>query len=227
MKIFKIVAGVLVAATAVVVINATSANAQDTAVCDVPKLALGAPTGKNMEVNGDSIGDTITATFEVTGENCTTPVTLAVWKTVNGPEAKGSPIEQQVFFGSTTKTYGPGKNQTITAVLPNCYWQADLLVGSNPKAPDGTAHYAYQNGQILSVHPLRDFTFGGKKSCAETPKTPEQPKGKGADTPQVAAAVTPTPTTLPATGAGAVAGTFIGISSLAGVAHAVIRRLRK
>lgn len=54
----------------------------------------------------------------------------------------------------------------------------------------------------------------------ETPKKPEQPK-----TPEVKSEQTPT--VLPQTGAGAVAATFMGISTSAGIAHAIVRRFKK
>lgn len=219
MKAFKIIAGMVVVAATVVAVNTATAGAtaNNTTTCDIPKLALGEPAGKNMKVEGNKV----TATFTVTGTNCTTPVTLAVWKT---PSANGQPINDQVFFGHTTQTYGPGVH-TISANIPDCYWQADLLVGDKPKAADGTANYAYQNGKILTVHPLRDFKFGGDKKCTEQPKTPEQPKGgAGEGGPEEVAA---TVTEMPKTGAGAMAATFAGVTASAGIAHAIVNRFKR
>lgn len=164
MKVFKIFVGMLIIAASVVAINAATANASGN-TCDIPKLKLGEPHGQQMvEKNGK-----ITATFKITGKNCKTDVTLATWKS---PSPNGQPInDQKLYHHTTRKNLGPGTHK-ITANLPNCYWQSDLLVGNKATAPDGTANYAYQNGKILKVHPLRDFKFGGKKKCEE-PKPPK------------------------------------------------------
>jgi hypothetical protein len=211
MQVVKYALGTVLIAAAMVAGSSKPAYATN-GVCDIPKLSLGEATGKGMSVQNGKIS----ASFVVEGHDCTTPVTLAVWKS---PSANGQPINDQKLFGHVTKTFGPGQH-TLTADVPDCYFQADLLVGSNPTAPDGTPNYAYQNGQILSVHPLRDWKYGGDKVCEE-PKTPEQPK-----VPQVQAAQT-TPAKLPSTGAGAVASTFFGVSASAGLAHAIVRRFRK
>lgn len=222
MKVLNVILGVVIAASAVVAINTASAGATgQTTKCDIPTLPWGAGAGEKMKIEGNKV----TASFTVTGTNCTTPVTLAVWK---APSANGQPINKQVLYGFTTSTFGPG-NHTISAAIPDCYFQADLLLGSNPKAPDGTANYAYQNGKILTNSPLRDYKYGGNKVCEE-PKTPEQPKtpetpvqgGQGGQVQAVA-----TPVELPKTGAGAIAGTFAGVSVSAGAAHAIVRRFKR
>jgi hypothetical protein len=244
MKVFKIVAGMIVVAASMVAINSVSASATASNKCDVVAKQLG-HWGESFNVNSNKI----TATFEVSGQNCTTPVTLAIWK---APSANGQPINEQKLFGHTTNTFGPGVH-TLTTTVPNCFWQADLLKGDKATAPDGTANYAYQNGQILKVHPLRDFKYGGQGKCEEPedvcpnidgdqaevpeghevdgegncvvpeePETPEEPKE---ETPEVKGEQTPT--VLPETGAGAVAATFMGVSTSAGIAHAIVRRFRK
>jgi hypothetical protein len=229
MKVFTLAAGLIVAATSVVALNTATASAVTPSnVCDIPKLKLGEPTGKNMVV----VDKTITATFTVTGQNCDTDVTLAVWKS---PSANGQPINKQVFFGSKTLPDVKPGTHTITMTLPDdCYFQADLLVGDKPTAPDGTPNYAYQNGKILTEHPLRDFKFGGKRDCTvpqQPPKTPEPPKQDdpkgGPEEPQVKAVQTTTPTTMPDTGAGAVAATFGGVSIATGAVHAIVRRFKR
>lgn len=189
--------------------------------CDIPKLKLGEKAGQNMVAKGDQIF----ATFKVEGKNCTTPVTLAVWES---PSADGQPINEQELYDYTTKTFGPGTH-SIATDLPNCFWQADLLVGDEPTAPDGTANYAYQNGEILKVHPLRDFKYGGEGVCEdpeepENPEEPETPVTPENPTPQVKAVQTPSK--LPSTGPAAIATTFFGVSGLAGLAHAIFRRFR-
>ena len=229
MNVFKYAVSTLVVAGAVVAVApaaeavtpATSTNPNTTNACDIPKLKLGEATGKNMTVSNGKV----TATFQVSGTNCTTPVTLAVWKT---PSKSGQPINDQEFFGHTTITVGPG-TQTITASVPDCYFQADLLVGSDAKAADDTANYSFQNGKIVESG-LRDWLYGGDKKC-EKPKTPEPPvtpqqpqPPTGGQGGQVLAAQTPE--ALPVTGPAAVAGTFAGVSASAGLAHGVVRRLR-
>jgi hypothetical protein len=216
MKTFKLIASLVVVAATVVAVNTGSAGAtgSHTQVCDVPKLKLGETAGKNMKENGD----TLTATFVVEGQNCTTPVTLAIWES---PSANGQPINDQKLFTHTTSTYGPG-TWTISAKLPDCFYQADLLVGDKATAPDGTPNYAYQNGEILKVHPLRDFKYGGARKCEDTPpETPEDPKEE--PKPQTKSTVT----TLTKTGPASIIGTFAGISASGTVAHAIVSRKKR
>lgn len=245
---WKYVAGLLVVAAGAIYLNTASASATSNTACDIPKLKLGEPYGQKMVIKDNKL----TATFNVTGVNCKTPVTLAVWKT---PSANGQPFLDQKLFTYTTKTYGPGTH-SITAALPNCYWQVDLLVGDEPTAPDGTPMYAFQNGKLLSVHPLRDFKFGGNKKCVE-PKPekdvcpniegmqtevpegykkddkgncviiPTKPKVEGVQTGGIGEQAKQVPEALPSTGPGAIVGTFMGMTVSAGAAHAIVQRFRR
>jgi len=251
MKSWKILTGILVVAAGAMYINTATASATANVPCDIPKLKLGEPYGQNMTINGNKL----TANFTVTGENCKTPVTLAVWKT---PSANGQPFLEQKLFAYTTKTFGPGKH-SITATLPDCYWQVDLLTSDKPTAPDGTPMYAFQNGKILEVHPLRDFKFGGSKKCTEPePEKDVCPNIEGMQTevpegykkddkgncviipakpkpekPQVEGIQTgggggqQVPEALPSTGPGAIVGTFMGMTVSAGAAHAIVQRFRR
>lgn len=234
MKITKYLATFAAVATSVVALNTATAGAvtspsptttSNTAVCDIPKLKLGEPTAQRMVEEADG---KLTVTFDVTGPaGCTTPVTLAIWKT-----KAGHPLEGQVLFGSVTDSFGPGTGSLVANLPEDCFYQADLLVGSKATAPDGTPSYAFRDGQFITDHPLRDFKFGGTKDCTkkpEEPKTPttpvqpvQQPQQPGQG--QVLAATTPT--TLPETGV-AVAATFAGVSASAAGAHALVQRLKR
>lgn len=209
-KIKLIIAGTVAAATmatGTAVVNAQSNTANK---CSAKPAALG-QWGKAFTVNGNKV----TATFTVEGTNCTVPVNLAVWER---PTAEG--INDQVFNNYSQKTFGPGKH-SLTATLPNCMWQADVVEGSNPKAADGTANYQYQNGKFVDGG-LRDFLKGGYGIC-ETPEKPEKPeKPQKPDEPKKEIPKTPvTPTEvkeLPNTGAGSILASTMGLSTTAGLA---------
>ena len=246
-KLKMILAGAVVAlgvfGASAGVANAQSANTPE---CTIDPIPLNMWQKSFTVANGK-----VTAKFTLKGDaNCKKAMTLAVWK---APSANGQPINDQVFHGYKTGTFGKGTH-TLTTDLPNagkCYFQADLLKGSNPKAPDGTANYAYQNGQILTNHPLVDFKFGGKEKCEdkEIPETcpynsamkkddpncfepcPYNPAMRKDDKENCKPPVTPTPTTptptevksLPSTGAGSILAGTMGLSTSAGLAVNYLR----
>ena len=206
------------------------------------------PAPLNMWQKGFTVsGDTITTNVTLTGDtNCKKAITLAVWK---APSANGQPINDQVLFNHTTKTLGKGTH-SISAKLPpnNCYYQADLLKGSSPTAPDGTANYGWQDGKIVSPekNPLLNFKFGGDKVCKEEPKVcphdssmkvddpncfekcPYDPTMRKDDLENCKPAEKPkTPETpvesLPSTGAGSIVASVLGLSSTTGLAYNYIR----
>lgn len=198
-----IVGGLVAIAT---ITSAPAASAASTGKCSVEAAKLGA-WGKAISVSGD----TVTASFKVVGTNCTTPVTLAVWER---PTAEG--INDQKLNNYTTKTFGPGVH-TLSAKLPNCMWQADVVEGAKATAADGTANYQYQNGTFVDGG-LRDFRKGGSGVCtATTPTTPVNPV-----TPEK-----PLPETLPKTGAESVMANAFGLTAFAGVAHNITMRFKK
>ncbi len=153
-----------------------------------------------------------TAKFTVKGVDCTMPVTLVVYKS---PSANGQPLLEQKVYKYTTKTFGPGEH-TLTTKLPNCFYQADLVEGSSPLAPDGTPNFNYQNGQIIDGG-LRDFILGGNKKCVDKPTPVPTPTTPTPTPPQVQSVVT----TLPKTGLsiGSIIGLSTSVSIVSYVAH--------
>jgi hypothetical protein len=239
MKVSKLISGVAVTAVSMVAlgtapVSATTATTPSN-TCNVNGAGIG-QAGFSFSV----VGTMITSTFEVTGTNCTTPVTLAVWKSpADSVDTIDQSVSEQKLFAHTTNTFGPGMH-SLSTQLPDCFYQADLLLGDKATAPDGTPNYAIKDGEILKVHPLRDFKFGGTKKCEvpktpedpktpETPNSPEQPKEKGKGQGQVLAAQTPTE--LTGAGPEGMIATFAGVSASASAAHAVVtkakRKLRK
>jgi len=220
---WKYVAGLLVVAAGAIYLNTASASATSNTACDIPKLKLGEPYGQKMVIKDNKL----TATFNVTGVNCKTPVTLAVWKT---PSANGQPFLDQKLFTYTTKTYGPGTH-SITAALPNCYWQVDLLVGDEPTAPDGTPMYAFQNGKDvcpniegMQTEVPEGYKKDDKGNCVIIPT---KPKVEGVQTGGIGEQAKQVPEALPSTGPGAIVGTFMGMTVSAGAAHAIVQRFRR
>ncbi len=101
----------------------------------------------------------VSAEFEVKGDaNCKQEVTLASWQ---APDAdKGRPYSEQKLFKFVSGKFGVGKH-TLTVELPNCFYQVDLVRGSNPTGIDGGP--VYEEGRMMgSLH-------GGKTKC-EPPK---------------------------------------------------------
>ncbi len=206
-KLNVLIAGAVVAASMI----ATGASAQAATAnnkCTVEAAKLG-QWGNAIQVNGNQVS----ASFKVVGTNCTTPVTLAVWER---PTAEG--INDQKLNNYTTRSFGPGVH-TLSATLPACMWQVDVVQGANPTAADGTANYQYQNGKFVDGG-LRDFMKGGAGVCEE-PEEPEEP------TVPTAKKVTTTPEALPVTGPGAIFAGAFGASTFAGVAHNIIQRKKR
>ena len=195
---------------------ATNVSAQSsTPECTIDPIPM-----NQWQKSFTTAGNNISSKFTLKGDaNCTKTMTLAVW---NSPSADGQPINEQRLYSSTTATFTKGTH-SITAKLPgtDCYFQADLLKGSNATAPDGTANYAYQNGQILTNHPLVDFKFGGKKVCEEKPEKPTQPETP--ETPQTPVTPVAKVEELPSTGAGSVLASVFGLSTTTGLAYNYIR----
>ena len=150
----------------VVSIPVTPANAVSE-TCSVKSTGTKNTTGASdsrFVVNNNS---TVSATFEVKGDDsCRQTVTLATWTAPDA--AKGRPYNLQKLHDHVTKTYGKG-TYTLTATLPNCFYQVDLVRGDNQTSPN----YA-KSTMMGSLH-------GGVKTC-EVSVTPR---------------VTPTPTTTP------------------------------
>jgi hypothetical protein len=192
---------------------ATSTNTSTTA-CTV-KIVGTQNTSNQANSRFAVSGQTITGKFIVSGnEDCKVDVTLATWQ---APDAgKGQPYSAQKLFKFATGKFGPGEH-SLSTQLPECFFQADLVRGTNPTAADGSP--VYESGRMLgSLH-------GGTKACI-TPETPPTGgEGGGSLTPEVPAtpAATPTPT-LPDTGAGL--STFLGLLALTGTGYAYLRSRR-
>lgn len=204
-----------------VVFGGSSASAATTAKkCTVVGINNG-PFGTEFYVGKNDTafklnGNTITGTFKVTGDaGCTTPVTLAIWKS---PSKNGQPVNSQTLYSYTTITVGPGTH-TISATIPNCYYQADLLASTNPKAPDGTANYGWQNGKLVKDGPYRGSAFGGSMNCPVV-TTPEQPN------PSVPTATNPQVKQLFVTGPSSLLLPVAAMSAVAAAAHNLIQRRR-
>ncbi len=184
MNVFKQL-GLVIGVCATVLVYAP-AVASATTVSDV--CTVKATGSKNTAGAADSRfvlnnDNTVSATFIVTGSNCTQDVTIASWQ---APDAdKGRPYDQQKLFAWETGTFAPGQH-TITVKLPNCYYQVDLIRGKSASGPNGSA--VYDDAALMgSLH-------GGTTTC--TPVTPPTPTPPTPPQPPV------TPPTLPKTGVG-------------------------
>lgn len=216
-----------------------AANAQGVPECTIDNIPLDKWQSSFSVANGQT-----TAKFTLKGaDNCKKAMTVAVWK---APAANGQPVNDQKLYAYKTGVFGKGQN-TLTVKLPdNCYFQADLLKGTSPTAPDGTANYAYQNGKIVENHPLVDFKFGGERKCEDQPeKCPydssmekNDPNCKQKEVcpfdstmekndPNCKQQETPvTVSSIPSTGAGSILASTLGLSTSAGLAVKYFRTKR-
>lgn len=87
-------------------------------------------------------------------------VVLAAWK---APAANFKPYKDQVLVNHNKKVLEIDKTVTMSIPIPQCYFQIDLVRGTDPRGKDGGG--AYQEGRM--IHSIK----GGNKSC--TP--PDQP----------------------------------------------------
>jgi LPXTG-motif cell wall-anchored protein len=190
-----------------------------------PTCTVKAVGSKNTANQSDSRfkvnGLNVTGTFNVTGaSNCKVDVTLTTWQAPDG--VHGLPYSAQKMYKHVTGTYGPGK-YSLTTQMPNCFYQVDLITGSNPGNAQGGA--VYEDGRMLgSLH-------GGTKACVIPTPTP---------TPTVTPHPTPTPTAtptpeipsvegastqLPDTGAGL--STLLGLTAMAAAGLWYVRLRRR
>ncbi len=210
-----------VVATAVagaVVLGGSAASAATAKTCTVNGINGHVAFGTTIYIGQNDkafkvSGNTVTGTYKVTGDaGCTAPVTLAIWKS---PSKNGQPINSQTLYSYKTVTVGPGTH-TISSTIPDCYFQADLLQSTNPKAPDGTANYGWQNGDWVKDGSFRGYAMGGGKTCvdeATTPTTPTTPSNP----------TTPAKT-LPVTGPASMLVPVASLSAVAAAAHNLYRR---
>jgi hypothetical protein len=104
-------------------------------------------------------GDTTYIDVKVTGTNCALPVTLAAWEAPNGTD--GKPYSEQKLVSHVTKTFKEGTHR-MSIKLPNCFYQIDLVRGTNPYGTNNTGAYPKER-MIGSIH-------GGTKECETPPK---------------------------------------------------------
>jgi hypothetical protein len=206
------------------IVSIVSATAITIAVSAHAMAAASAPVcvvkGKNQFPGGSFAvsGQTVTATFNLIGDdNCTAAVSLATWKAPNS--TTGFPYKTQVLVDHKTAVFHKGTH-TLTAQLPDCFWQADIVRGNFWTAPDGTAAYVWGT--------LADAGHGGSKKCAvkTTPQPPQTPPETPTpqSQPQTPTAPAAAPAVLPDTGAGSIVPIALGIGLTAGIAHRLRRK---
>lgn len=185
--------GALIGVTAVGALRYASRvyAAQGSAYCVVSSQAVSGGQGASRSFIVK--GNTATTTFTVSGkDNCVAVVSLASWQAPYG-STDFTPYKQQKLLYKKTESFTPGTHTMSIQLGTDCYYQADLIRGSSPTAPDGTADY--------EVPQLIDYVQGGTKVC-EPPKEPAAPTAPA--TPTTPAAPQPTPSTLVNTGPGAI-----------------------
>jgi len=195
--------GLLAALPATAHADTTTAN-----TCSVTTVGTKDTAGNansRFALNSDN---TVSATVVVKGDaSCQQAVTLTSWE---APDAlKGQPYSEQQLFAHTTDTLGVG-TYTISVALPDCFYQVDLVKGTNPTGPNNSAVYTV--GSLLgSLH-------GGAQQCTTpTPTTPSTPAG-----PQTPVA----PAALPNTGVGSMPFVAAGAMAVVGTAFGYLRQLR-
>lgn len=199
MKLFNILAGLIVAAGMFVGTTTVVNAATNDLSCEV--YARTYSVDKN----------TVTAIFEVKqigDKTCTKDVTVASWKATS---LSGQPYEDQTFLDSASGTFAPGYH-SLTVQKPECgFYQVDLLRGLSPYGPDG--HNDYEAGQFVSSN------HGGQE--CKTPVKPEKPVKPVQKIVQVEKVEVES---LPNTGPGAALPLAGAIGLGAGAAHRVYSR---
>lgn len=220
----------------------TPAHASAASVCDVTVVGSGKPVAARTSDNGyftyNANKTVASVTLKATGPaGCAAPVTFTSWTAPNGTFDTANLKAQKVYAHSTQTLYNG--TYTMNVNMKDCYYQLDLVKGTSPTAPDGSAFY--------TVGSLIAWNQGGDQSCDAPAKTPTptpttttptpkpttpapttpaptttpEPTGKGnIDTTPTAAPVVQTATAqLPNTGPGAVIAGAVVFSLLAGVAY--------
>lgn len=173
-----------------------------------PVACVATGNGAGFHINEQATD--IAVYFHILGDkDCTpTPVTLVTWST---PNITGQPLSEQVLFDHSTGEFGYKSTwQYLTAKLPSCTYQVDLVAGSSYLGTDGTDNYG------------KDKLAGmlGGHVCTTTPApttpAPTNPAPVAPTTPTTPAA---TPTALPNTGPGSVIAIFAGTSLIGGLAY--------
>lgn len=162
-------------------------------------------------------GNTVSVNVIVTGnETCRKDFVLAAFK-IPHDTLTPFPEELQTLFDYTVlRGVGPGTYK-MTVKIPDCFYQVDLTLGTNPTGPNG--RLPYEANRMLNSH------LGGTQKCVDQPVV----------TPPVVtpAATTPAPRTLaatrelPKTGPGSVFVSAFSIATISGVLHNLYTRRRK
>lgn len=164
MKIIRSLSVSVAALTALISLSSATTAYADTAT--TPNCTVATVGSTNTAGAADSRftvqnNGTVSAQLKVTGTDCAVSVTLAVWQAPNAD--KGQPYSQQKLFSHNTATFNAGLH-TISATLPDCYYQVDLLPGTSATATDGSP--VYPKGTLLgSLH-------GGTQTCGGGGETP-------------------------------------------------------
>jgi hypothetical protein len=173
--------------------------------------------GSRFTVQGGVVSSKVKVTDD---DECRETVTLVTWQAPDGN--KGLPYSAQKLFQHTTKTFAPGV-YSISTKLPDCFFQVDLVRGSQPTDPNGGPLYG-KDRMMGSLH-------GGTQACADptpsvtpTPSASPTPSSSPSATPAVLGDSTQPPTTLPDTGAAL--GGLVGVGSMVGAGYAYIRSRR-
>lgn len=143
--------------------NVDAANPQDNQVA--------------YSINNQGQGKTITATLKA-GDDCVGPMVSLV--SYNTTAADGMPRNKQTLHDSQTKALA-ATPITLTANVPDCYYQLDLAYGQPLDLTKGVDYDGRTN--------LLWAVLGGNKACAAATPTPSP-----------TATATPTPTATPVTG---------------------------
>lgn len=193
--------------------NKALAAPGDTATC----YFTNAPTnpsevGQNLAITPTTISTTLVLVGDA---NCRRDVNLAVWK-LPFDTLQVEPFEEQILFDYDSRRGLTPGTYTLTADLPDCFYQADVAVGANPAGPTGR----------LPLEPGRmwNAAVGGTKKCEEKKPQPK-PTSTKPTTPTVVKVVSQ-PVALPRTGAGSVVATGLGVATLSGAAHSLVQRRR-
>lgn len=157
----------------------------------------------------------VSYTVEVRGDNdCRQDFQLAAWKIMNDDGEPRPLANQNLYDYDVMENAAPG-HHTLTVDVPQCYYQLDVVSGTNPHGagPNGELPYAESRTMVGAY-------VGGDTVCAEeepqepqepqtpeqpeTPAEPEEPAGKGEEV----------PAELPETGAASVLGGMAGLGAL-------------
>ncbi|MBP6041699.1 hypothetical protein KBF61_01415 [Candidatus Saccharibacteria bacterium] len=172
-KIKYVIFATFIAASIVVVGNTgQEAQAAQTKICTLKPLTLD-KYAKSFTVNGSKV----TAKFTLSGDkDCRFDMSLFTFEATT---ANAMPVKDQTLYSHNTGTFGPGTH-TLTASMPQCYHQLDLVTGKPLEAKKGdrandviNLNNNVNQGRIGSAGKynahVHDALIGGNKSCTKSP----------------------------------------------------------